>query len=449
MNTTSQQHSDGLLFGAIADDFTGASDLASRLSEQGVRTLQVFGLPTEEFIDKLSGQYDAVVISLKSRSIAREAACEWSRLALDMLRRLNPRQVQFKYCSTFDSTAEGNIGPVTEALMEAFKLDFTIAVPALPGNARTQYNGYLFIGEQLISETHMRHHPLNPMTEPNLVRHLQAQTARKVGLIAHAEVRAGAARIRQVADELRAGGVAIALVDAIDESDLAHIAEAFADAPLITGGSGLAITLPAVWRRKNLLAERSTAHRPPPASSAKKAGNSLIISGSCSAATLEQLRVLQASGCPLVRLNVERLMLMGAEAEIERLIGEARRALKAVGRVAVCSSAPISEREATMRQLRKRGVNADEAPSRIERAMGALARQALEDCDIQTLIVAGGETSGAVIDALEAQAVEILDTIEPGAPGLQTIGNLDLKLALKSGNFGSPDFFLRALAQLN
>ncbi len=231
---------------------------------------------------------------------------------------------------------------------------------------------------------------------------------------------------KTVADELRAGGVAIALVDAIDESDLARIAEAFADAPLITGGSGLAITLPAVWRRKNLLAARGAAHRPTPASSAKRARNSLILAGSCSAVTLEQLCVLQASGCPLVRLDVERLMLMGAEAEIERLVGEARRALKAIGRVAVCSSAPIREREATMRQLRERGVNADEAPIRIERAMGGLARRAMEECDIQTLIVAGGETSGVVIDALKAQAVEILETIEPGAPGLQTIGNLDL-----------------------
>lgn len=444
MNDTNlkTQQTEPLLFGAIADDYTGASDLASRLNEQQVRAIQIFGLQPDEFIEGLRGRYEAVIVSLKSRSIAKVTACEWSLRALDQLVKLGTRQAQFKYCSTFDSTAEGNIGPVTEALMEALPSDFTIAVPALPGNGRTQYNGYLFVGSQLLSESQMRHHPLNPMTEPNLVRHLQAQTTKKVGLIPHASVRAGAARIQLEAEMLKKQGVAIALVDATDEDDLAEIAEAFVQAPLITGGSGLAIKLPAVWRRKKLLAD------PVPGrfSEANKSARALILSGSCSAATLEQLRTLRESGHPVFRLDLSALMLGHAEAEVERLVDEISRAINRSSCAAVYSSASAGERAAAMCGFEAAGITADVVATGIESALGEIARRAVEESGIQKLIVAGGETSGAVVDALEIQAVEIRDTVEAGVPAMQTIGNRDLTLVLKSGNFGGSDFFLRALS---
>lgn len=406
------------LFGAIADDYTGGSDLAGMLSEQGVRTLQLFGTDHTAAVQQQAAAYDALVVCLKTRSVPAELACRESLEALGLLRAQGARQVQFKYCSTFDSTERGNIGPVIEALMRAVNVSFTIAVPALPVNRRTQYLGHLFVGSQLLSDSPMRHHPLNPMTDSNLVRFLQTQTALKVGLIDLFEVRGGAG-------VLAAKDADIALVDAIDDSDLERIANRCADLPLITGGSGLGMKLPAVWRSLGLLGEERGLPR---ASIAGTAGT-LILAGSCSAATLEQLRILESTGCEVIRMNVAQ-----PEAETGRLLEASSAGLRAGRPVCIRSSAAKEDRTCCAA-----------SGAIIEQAFGEIARQAVNSLGVRKLIVAGGETSGAVVKALGVTAAEVSTVIDPGVPSLRTLGDPRLLMALKSGNFGAADFFVKTM----
>jgi uncharacterized protein YgbK (DUF1537 family) len=396
-------------FAAIADDYTGGADLAGMLFAGGVRTVQVFGLQSEAFLRELQGRCQAVVLCLKSRSIPAAEACRMSLEAYERLRVLEPAQVQFKYCSTFDSTRKGNIGPVTEALLDRMGADFTIAVPALPVNGRTQYLGHLFVGGRLLAETHMRHHPLNPMTDSNLVRHLQAQMRRKAGLIPLDDVQAGPDAIRRRMALLREQGVAVALVDCVSEADLEAIARAAADLPLITGGSGLGMKLPALWGVEGAPAPLLAA----------SSGGVLVLAGSCSAATLEQLEAARAAGLPMFRWD---------DAAIDG-------ALESAGAAIVYSSAPESERDPSM-------------AAAIEQAFGEIARRMVRERGVRRLVVAGGETSGAVVNALEIPAVEITAILDPGVPALRSLGEPPLALVLKSGNFGSPDFFAKAIRHL-
>lgn len=397
-------------FAAIADDFTGGSDLAGMLFGQGVRTVQTFGVPGAEEVG-LIGRYEAVVVSLKTRSVEAGEAVEESLRAWRALEGLRPRQWQFKYCSTFDSTPRGNIGPVAAALMDAMGVGFTIAVPALPVNGRTQYNGHLFVLGELLSESPMRAHPLNPMTDANLVRWLQLQTSKQVGLIPWSVVARGAEAVRAKARELEREGVGMALVDAITDEDMARIAEAFADAALVTGGSGLAVHLPRLWG-----VERGAAVEEEP-----MAGRTLVLSGSCSRATLEQLAALRETGASVLPYAASR--------------EEAEAALERDGFVAIASSAapegrtPGAERE-------------------IEWKMAEWARQMVSECGVRRVIVAGGETSGAVVEALGVRAVELTGILDPGVPSLRTLGGEPLALALKSGNFGSRDFFRKAMGRI-
>lgn len=392
---------------AIADDFTGGSDLAGMLFEQGVRTVLLFGNGA------IPGGYAAAVVCLKTRSIGAGEARALTRQALQRLSAQKPRQIQFKYCSTFDSTPAGNIGPVIDELMAALGTEYTVAVPALPVNGRTQYLGHLFVNGVPLNESPMRHHPLNPMTDSNLVRWLQRQTVRRVGLLALPEVRNG-----QFA---AAPGVEVVVVDAIADEDLARIAEAVCDLPLITGGSGLGMKLPAVWRRRGLLPPVQTPVKPPPARP-----GALILAGSCSAATLDQLSVWECGGYPAIAMNVGGL----GEPELERLERAARTELARRGVALIRSSA--------LPACRVPGAAAD-----VEQAFARLAARLTPA--VGRLIVAGGETAGAVVDALGIHAVELTGILDPGVPALRTIGEPDLRLALKSGNFGSRDFFLKAL----
>ena len=226
--------------GCIADDFTGATDLANNLVRAGMRVLQTIGVPE----GPLDVDVDAVVVALKSRTIPAADAVAQSLAALRWLQAAGSRQIYFKYCSTFDSTPQGNIGPVTEALMDALGCDFTIATPAFPDNGRTVFKGHLFVGDVLLSDSGMKDHPLTPMRDANLVRVLQAQCRRRVGLIDHRAVAAGQGAIRARIDELKAQGVAIAIVDAVSNDDLLRLGPALADLPLVTAGSGVAIALP-------------------------------------------------------------------------------------------------------------------------------------------------------------------------------------------------------------
>lgn len=399
-----------LAVAAIADDYTGGSDMAGMLAGEGVRTVQMFGVPDENAIASVPDA-EAIVVSLKTRSIPAGEAVRLSLEALAVLQKRHPRQVQFKYCSTFDSTREGNIGPVTEALMDALDTEFTIAVPALPVNGRTQYFGHLFVNGVPLSESPMRTHPLNPMTDSNLVRHLQPQTRRRVGLVSLPDLRNGACE--------RPPGVDIALVDAIEDADLERIARAF-ELPLITGGSGISRALPAMWRER-----RGWQPKPWPAADKETlAPKALLLAGSCSAATLAQIEAWRASGGALTAMNVAA----PDTREIARLADFCHRAWRSEDAVLVYSSAPAGARSGS--------------PEAIERAFGALAQLLAGSCG--RLVVAGGETSGAVVEALGIRAVAIGAAIDPGVPALRTVSGPPLALALKSGNFGSTNFFRKA-----
>lgn len=332
----------GIPFAAIADDFTGGSDLAGMLTEAGARTVLVFG----EEVPELEG-VDAVVVCLKSRSIAAEQARAMTRRTWGGLQKLKPRQVQFKYCSTFDSTVEGNIGPAIEELLDLTGAPYTVAVPALPVNGRTQYLGHLFVNGVLLNESPMRQHPLNPMEDANLVRFFQEQCGLQAGL-----VDLSAVRRRQVAERMT-GAAQVYFVDATEEEDLRVIAEAVKDFPLITGGSGLGRYLPAWWGVKAVEEH---------ASEIPEGRRTLILSGSCSAATLEQLEV---SGMARLPVNVDAQVV---REEIER-----------VGVALVSSSAAAEDRE------QGEGVSL-----KIEHQHAEWARRAVEQWGVRQVIVAGG-----------------------------------------------------------
>jgi uncharacterized protein YgbK (DUF1537 family) len=407
------------------------------LSEKGIRTALYLGAETVG--ETLS--HTAVVIALKSRSIPAKEACDESLEALAKLRHLGARQILFKYCSTFDSSADGNIGPVAEALMDELDVPFTVAVPALPVNGRTQYQGYLFVGDRLLSETHMRHHPIHPMTDSNLVRHLQAQTSKRVGLLPHSVVRAGAARILAGMKQLEGGGVKIALVDVLSDDDLLQIADAVINLPLITGGSGLGMALPAIWERRGLLTTASD--RPP----ALPGGGVLILSGSCSTATLGQIADVESSFGPGSRMDVLRL-LDDYRAEVARLHHEAAEGLRTRGWALVYSSTGAEERRDASEAARERGCTPDVLSAAVESAHQELARRAILEGGVRHIVVAGGETSGSVASALGLQALEVDSVLDPGVPVLRPLDDGDLTVTFKAGNFGSPDFFSKALRYL-
>ncbi len=420
-----------MLLGCIADDFTGATDLANNLVRSGMRTLQTIGVPAAP----LEGEVDAVVVALKSRTIPAAEAVAQSLAALEWLKRAGCRQFYFKYCSTFDSTAQGNIGPVAEALMDALGAKIAIACPAFPTNARTIYMGNLFVGEVPLSESGMRHHPLTPMTDSNLVRVLQAQSRAKVGLVAWTAVAAGAAAIRARFDALQAAGVRLAVVDAINDADLHAIAAACAEHPLVTAGSGIAIGLPENFRRAGLLPPRANAAELP-----RVQGRAALISGSCSQATNGQVANWIASGRAAIRID-PLTIAQGGDAAAAAL--SKADPLLAAGPVLFYATSTPEEVKAVQAKL---GVA--EAGAMVERTLAAIA-QGLIARGVRRLVVAGGETSGAVVQALGVEALKIGPQIDPGVPWTATLGPQPILLTLKSGNFGSEDFFAKSLQQLD
>ncbi len=414
--------------GCIADDFTGATDLANNLVRAGMRVLQTIGVPE----GPLDVDVDAVVVALKSRTIPAADAVAQSLAALRWLQAAGSRQIYFKYCSTFDSTPQGNIGPVTEALMDALGCDFTIATPAFPDNGRTVFKGHLFVGDVLLSDSGMKDHPLTPMRDANLVRVLQAQCRRRVGLIDHRAVAAGQCAIRARIDELKAQGVAIAIVDAVSNDDLLRLGPALADLPLVTAGSGVAIALPGNFG----LQPSAQASALPPAS-----GLRAIVSGSCSQATNAQVAHFIAGGGVAHVLDPLRLARDRAGAVAEALaLAEAQ---LPSGPVLIYSTAEPMAVAAVQAQLGTEGAGA-----LVEQALAEVA-QGLLRLGVRQLVVAGGETSGAVVQALGVRQMQIGPQIDPGVPWCHAFGNDGpLHLALKSGNFGSDDFFTKAFAQL-
>lgn len=422
-----------LILGCIADDFTGGTDLAGMLVKAGMRTVQMIGVPQEP----IGGDVDAVVIALKSRTAPVEEAIEESLAALRWLQAAGCRQIYSKYCSTFDSTSKGNIGPIAEALMAALNTRFTIACSAFPANARTIYKGHLFIGDVLLSDSGMRHHPLTPMTDANLVRVLQAQVKGKVGLVDHAVVKQGSNAIKERFDALETGGINFAVVDALSDEDLIAIGAACADMPLVTAGSGIALGLPQNYRAADLLATDVVADALP-----KTDGYRAVISGSCSVATQAQVEKMKAHH---PAFQVDPLELANGRDLVSAALEWAKAHL-ATGPVLIYATATPESVKAVQQKL---GV--ERAGSLVEKALAKIT-QGLVRMGVGQLIIAGGETSGAVVKALGVKGLRIGKEIDPGVPWTTALTDIaqtkPLALALKSGNFGTEDFFIKAWTHL-
>jgi 3-dehydrotetronate 4-kinase len=421
-----------MILGVIADDFTGATDVAGMLVRAGMRTVQVIGVPQGPLTGDACSA-DAVVVALKSRTTPAADAVRESLAALASLRAAGARQIYFKYCSTFDSTAQGNIGPVADALMQALDADFTIACPAFPENGRTIFRGHLFVGEQLLSDSGMRDHPLTPMTDANLVRVLQAQTQHRVGLLRYDTVARGAEAVRARASALQREGVAIAIADAVSDADLLALGEAFADLPLITAGSGVALGLPPAYARRGWLVPDASAAALP-----EVGGLAAVLSGSCSQATNLQVRHWIDAGHAAHRLDPLELAKDASTAK--RVLGWALDHAQAGPVLVHATAEPDDVRRA------QHEVGVARAGELVEKAMGTIAA-GLVEAGVRRLVVAGGETSGAVVQALGVTQLLIGEQIDPGVPWTQAAGR-PLLLALKSGNFGAVDFFAKALARV-
>jgi 3-dehydrotetronate 4-kinase len=436
-----------LKLGCIADDFTGATDLSNNLVRGGMQVTQFFGVPSissnetaNANVDtKADSNADACVIALKTRTVSVEQAVERSLAACRWLRAAGATQIYFKYCSTFDSTPRGNIGPVIDALLNELGETFTIATPSFPENGRSVYMGNLFVGSQLLSESSMRDHPLTPMIDSNLVRVLQAQSRSKVGLLSHAAVGAGDAAVRTSISRLCADDVNVAIADAITNQDLMTLGRAAKGLALVTGGSGLAIGLPQNWD----LGARDCADKLPVA-----LGSKAVISGSCSQATNAQVADWLARKLPAFSIDATRLASGAA------VIDEALNwALPQLGKnpILIYSTAESAE----VRRIQQK-LGSARAGEMLEQALAEIAAQ-LVTAGVRQLIVAGGETSGACVTRLGVCTMRVGAQIDPGVPwcyadsGILTKAGTktgSIHLALKSGNFGGTDFFTRAFEVL-
>lgn len=420
-----------MLLGAIADDLTGATDLALTLARGGMRTVQVMGVPEDP--ERLRGM-DAVVVALKSRTNDPAEAVGWSIASCDALLAAGAEQIIFKYCSTFDSTAQGNIGPVADALLDKLGGELAVVCPAFPTNKRTIFRGHLFVGDQLLSDSPMKDHPLTPMRDANLVSVMQAQSRSKVGLVPFEAVDAGPDAIRAAFAAARAAGQRFVVCDAISDRHLMALGEAIADHKLITGGSGIALGLPANFAAAGKLASGGAAQ-----ALRARPGRAAILSGSCSQATRGQVARALEAGLPARR--VDAMALAAGEVTANELIAFALTQPADRPVLIYSSEAPDVVGEV------QRALGRDAAGHLVERLMAEVAR-GLVDAGFTRLIVAGGETSGAVVGGLGVQAIEIGPEIDPGVPWTRSLDDRQLALALKSGNFGAPDFFTAAWEKL-
>ncbi|MCJ2056060.1 four-carbon acid sugar kinase family protein [Methylobacterium sp. J-048] len=418
-----------LALGCVADDYTGASDLANTLTKAGLRTIQTIGVPED---DRALPEADAVVVALKSRSIPADEAVARSREAERWLRARGAAHVMFKVCSTFDSTDAGNIGPVMDALRDAAGEHIALVTPAFPETGRSVYQGNLFVGSVPLNESPLKDHPLNPMRDANLVRVLARQSAGAVGLVDTATVARGAEAVAARLDALAAEGKQAAIADAIFDSDLETLGRAIIAKKFSVGASGLGLGL-----ARALVADgRGTRDAAGAAMGEPVGGAAACLAGSCSQATLQQIAAAEAQ-MPVLHLDTSAL-LAGADAVAEALaFADAQ---LAAGPVLIASSATP---EAVRALQAKHGVDA--VGHAIETALAAIA-EGLVTRGVRRLVVAGGETSGAVVDRLGLRAFLLGPEIAAGVPILRSAGRPEpMLLALKSGNFGGPDFFGRAL----
>lgn len=417
------------VLGCIADDFTGATDLAGLLARSGVKVSLRIGIPDTPPKDTAPFE----VIALKSRTASVEQAIDAAKNALDWLQRAGAKRFFWKYCSTFDSTAEGNIGPVAEALMAELGTDQTIFCPAFPENGRAIFMGNLFVGEQPLAESPMKDHPLTPMRDSNLMRLLAPQTTRPVGLAHRLTVAQGPGALQTRLADLRKSGVAHVVVDAVADEDLTTIAQACRDMPLMTGGSAVAMSLPGLYIKDGTLsADAPKAVRP------DLAAGAIILSGSCSAMTRAQVAAYHASGAATYQLDPFALATDGPVAALDWLAEQD------------LSAAPMIYASADPEQVKKvqRQLGVAQAGHLVEAALAACAQNAVA-LGARRVVVAGGETSGAVTQALGVSQLDIGTEIAPGVPWTYCDAQgHDIALALKSGNFGTETFFCDALAKL-
>jgi 3-dehydrotetronate 4-kinase len=416
-----------ILLGCIADDFTGATDLANNLVRCGMRVVQTIGVP----VAPLDETADAVVIALKSRTVPPEQAVQQSLAALAWLQGQGAQQFYFKVCSTFDSTPTGNIGPVTDALMAALDCDLALVTPAFPDNGRTVFKGHLFVGDVLLSESGMQNHPLTPMTNANLVRVLQAQTKRRVGLIDRSVVARGPQAIRARMAQLRESGVSLAIADAVNNDDLLQLGKALEGAQLMTAGSGLAIGLP---QNFSIAPSVNSSHLP------AARGFQAIVSGSCSLATNRQVAAFKQAGHAAFEIDPLRIAA-GDDVAAEALAWAAPQVSE--GPLLIFSSA-----DAQAVQQIQQCLGATNAGALVEETLARIAA-GLVKLGVGQLVIAGGETSGACVQALGISSMRIGPQVDPGVPWcLAATAHGPLHLALKSGNFGADDFFTRAFTML-
>ncbi|MBB4184334.1 uncharacterized protein YgbK (DUF1537 family) [Sinorhizobium terangae] len=424
-----------ILLGSIADDYTGASDLANTLTKNGLSTVQTVGIPDPSLP---LPDVDAVVVSLKIRSVVADEAVVAASRAEQWLRDRGAAHVLYKICSTFDSTDAGNIGPVTEALRDAAGGGVVLVTPAFPETGRTVYLGHLFVNGQPLDESPLKDHPLNPMRDANLMRVLARQSRGPIGLIDLATVATGPAAVRARIEALRAEGATAAIADAIFERDLEILGEALLDAPVSTGASGLGLGLARALVGSGRVPSRvdTTADAVRPVG-----GHAAVVAGSCSSATLRQLAIAEQA-MPVLRLDPERL-LTAAPDEISAALSWAGERMETGPIIIAASTTPDAVSDLQSRYGREISGRA------IEAATATIAAE-LVARGVRRLIVAGGETSGATVDRLGIPAFLIGPEIAPGVPVLRTIGNSqgEMLMALKSGNFGGDDFFATALAMM-
>lgn len=415
-----------MLLGCIADDFTGASDLANTLAKGGMSTVQFAGVPPSAD----APDCEAGVVALKTRSIAAEDAVRQSLQALRWLRDQGCRQFIFKYCSTFDSTPAGNIGPVAEALRTALHAPLAIVCPAFPETGRTLFMGHLFVKGRLLSESGMERHPLNPMTDADLCRWLGRQTKAGVGLVPYPTVRQGPAAVTAAMEAEAGAGRPLVVVDAVLDEDLMTLGQAVAHQTLITGGSGIALGLPENFRRAGLLADAGSGFEP-------MQGPGVVLSGSCSTASNAQV-AHHLTSHPGLKISTTELMedRLGVPDALSFVQAHLHQ-----DPIVYSTADPESVSQAQARFGR------EAVASRIEHFFAELSRQ-LVAAGIRRLVVGGGETSGAVVTALKLESLRVGPEIDPGVPALACERPIPLRLALKSGNFGTTDFYDKALRTL-
>ena len=423
-----------MILGIIGDDFTGSSDIANNLKKSGMQVSMYAGVPALSPNEAKEQSTEAAVIALKTRTVPIKIAINESLKALKWLKDAGCKQFIFKYCSTFDSTKEGNIGPVIDAIMEELNTDFTIACPSFPDAGRTVYYGHMFVNGKPLNESGMETHPLTPMTDHNLVRWLNYQTVNKVGLIDFQTISKGSDTIKQKITSLKQEGYKYALVDTVTNDDFDIICNGIKDLPFLTGGSGIALSLPKIYKSKGLLSANDF-------NLPQNNSNSVILSGSCSNATLEQIDIYKENN-PSFYISPDEAMNNSNLIEEVFLWIKKNESLSPL----IYSS---SNHKNVVEKQKQYGIKI--LANKIELFFEKLTNKLVKD-DFGKFISAGGETSGSIIKGLGVEELKIGKEISPGVPALwspSSEGGKPISITLKSGNFGQKDFFSRALTALS